>query len=102
MITQRCCTWSSVARGSPERHTGFPNRGRGAVQIHLPRLLMGAELAHTGAGGPTTGDTTIFQLTVLYNHPEDTSTFDRHYDEVHVPLAEKMPGLRRFTLSRPG
>ena len=44
----------------------------------------------------------MFQLTVLYNHPEDTSTFDRHYDEVHVPLAEKMPGLRRFTLSRPG
>jgi uncharacterized protein (TIGR02118 family) len=26
--------------------------------------------------------------------------FDRHYREVHVPLARKLPGLRRYTLSR--
>jgi len=44
----------------------------------------------------------MIQLTVLYNHPEDPSAFDRHYDEVHAPLAMKMPGLRRFTVARPG
>jgi uncharacterized protein (TIGR02118 family) len=44
----------------------------------------------------------MFQLTALYNHPEDPGAFDRHYDEVHAPLAMKMPGLRRFTVARPG
>jgi uncharacterized protein (TIGR02118 family) len=43
----------------------------------------------------------MLQLTALYNHPEDKGTFDRHYDEVHAPLAMKMPGLRRFTAARP-
>jgi uncharacterized protein (TIGR02118 family) len=44
----------------------------------------------------------MLQLTVLYNHPEDQGAFDRHYDDVHAPLAMKMPGLRRFTVTRPG
>lgn len=43
----------------------------------------------------------MFQLTVLYNHPEDPAAFDRHYDEVHAPLARKLPGLQRFTVCRP-
>jgi len=43
----------------------------------------------------------VFQLTVLYNHPEDPAAFDKHYDEVHVPLANKLPGLRRYTVARP-
>lgn len=44
----------------------------------------------------------MFQLTALYNHPEDVATFDKHYDEVHAPLAAKMPGIARYTVSRPG
>jgi len=44
----------------------------------------------------------VFQLTVLYHHPEDRAAFDRHYDEVHAPLAAKMPGVLRYTVSRPG
>jgi uncharacterized protein (TIGR02118 family) len=43
----------------------------------------------------------VYQLTVLYNHPEDPATFDKHYDGVHAPLAATMPGLRRFSVSRP-
>jgi uncharacterized protein (TIGR02118 family) len=27
--------------------------------------------------------------------------FDKHYRDVHVPLASKIPGLRRYTLSKP-
>ena len=45
--------------------------------------------------------THVFQLTALYNHPEDPAAFDKHYDEVHAPLAKKLPGLQRFTVSRP-
>jgi uncharacterized protein (TIGR02118 family) len=44
----------------------------------------------------------MFQLTALYNHPEDVAAFDKHYDEVHAVLANKMPGLERYTVSRPG
>ena len=44
----------------------------------------------------------MFQLTALYNHPEDPAAFDKHYDEVHGPLAKKVPGLQSFTISRPG
>lgn len=43
----------------------------------------------------------MFQLTALYNHPEDVAAFDTHYDTVHAPLARKIPGLARFTVSRP-
>jgi uncharacterized protein (TIGR02118 family) len=44
----------------------------------------------------------VFQLTALYNQPEDVAAFDKHYDEVHAPLAAKLPGLQRFTINRPG
>ncbi|NUR02574.1 MAG: EthD family reductase [Streptomyces sp.] len=37
---------------------------------------------------------------VLYGTPPDPAAFDRHYREVHLPLARKLPGLRRYTLGR--
>jgi uncharacterized protein (TIGR02118 family) len=40
------------------------------------------------------------RLIVLYSQPDDTEAFDRHYQEVHIPLAKKMPGLLRYTVSR--
>jgi uncharacterized protein (TIGR02118 family) len=43
-----------------------------------------------------------FQLTALYNHPDDTAAFDQHYDGTHAPLAATLPGLRSYTVSRPG
>ena len=43
----------------------------------------------------------MYQLTALYNQPEDPAAFDKHYDGVHAPLALKLPGLQRFTISRP-
>jgi uncharacterized protein (TIGR02118 family) len=35
---------------------------------------------------------------VLYEAPADPAAFDRHYREVHLPLAHRLPGLRRYTL----
>ncbi|MCO1660262.1 EthD family reductase [Pseudonocardia humida] len=43
----------------------------------------------------------MYQLTVLYHHPDDAAAFDKHYNEVHIPLASKMPGLRRYSVSHP-
>jgi uncharacterized protein (TIGR02118 family) len=36
------------------------------------------------------------KLVVLYGPPEDPAAFDAHYTQTHAPLAEKVPGLRRF------
>jgi uncharacterized protein (TIGR02118 family) len=41
-------------------------------------------------------------LTVLYHHPADPAAFDKHYTEVHAPLAAKMPDLQSYTVTRPG
>jgi uncharacterized protein (TIGR02118 family) len=40
------------------------------------------------------------RFVVLYDTPSDIDAFERHYDEVHLPLAKQYPGLRRFTRSR--
>ena len=42
----------------------------------------------------------MVRLLVLYNPPEDAVAFDKHYNEIHVPLAKQMPGLVRYTVSR--
>ncbi|HET6867136.1 MAG TPA: EthD family reductase [Solirubrobacteraceae bacterium] len=42
----------------------------------------------------------MVRFTVLYPQPTDPAAFDRHYMEVHVPLAKKLPDLRSYTLSR--
>ena len=40
------------------------------------------------------------QLVVSYGTPSDPAAFDRHYSEIHVPLARAIPGLLRFETSR--
>jgi uncharacterized protein (TIGR02118 family) len=39
------------------------------------------------------------RVLVLYGQPEDPEAFDRHYREVHVPLAQAMPHVVSFTYS---
>ncbi len=38
----------------------------------------------------------MIKLTVLYGPPTDAPAFDEHYQNVHAPLARKIPGLARF------
>jgi uncharacterized protein (TIGR02118 family) len=33
-------------------------------------------------------------------HPSDVDAFERHYNDVHIPLARQYPALRRYTRSR--
>jgi uncharacterized protein (TIGR02118 family) len=33
------------------------------------------------------------ELVVLYTHPQDPQSFERHFTGTHVPLMEKLPGL---------
>jgi len=37
---------------------------------------------------------------VLYNHPTDPAAFDAYYLSTHAPIAKKMPGLRKYMVSR--
>jgi uncharacterized protein (TIGR02118 family) len=38
----------------------------------------------------------MVKLVVAYGQPEDPAAFDEHYASTHGPLAQKIPGLRRF------
>ena len=42
----------------------------------------------------------MIQLTVLYGHPQDPAAFDRHYQETHAVLAQTIPGLKGFVVSK--
>ena len=42
----------------------------------------------------------MIRLTVLYGHPTDPNEFDRHYREVHLPLARTMKGLKGWTIGK--
>jgi uncharacterized protein (TIGR02118 family) len=44
--------------------------------------------------------TTMVKLMALYKQPRDPETFERIYFGEHVPLARKMPGLRRLEIDR--
>jgi uncharacterized protein (TIGR02118 family) len=43
---------------------------------------------------------TAARFVVLWGQPNDPAAFERHYRDVHIPLALEIPGLRRYTLSR--
>jgi uncharacterized protein (TIGR02118 family) len=39
------------------------------------------------------------KLIVLYRTPESAADFDAYYYGTHVPIAKKIPGLRRYEVS---
>jgi uncharacterized protein (TIGR02118 family) len=36
------------------------------------------------------------RMVVIYRTPKNVEAFDRHYFEIHVPLAKKIPGLSQI------
>ena len=42
-------------------------------------------------------ETTLTKLIVMYPKPANPAQFDQHFRSVHMPLVQKMPGLRRFS-----
>jgi len=39
------------------------------------------------------------KLLVLYKNPKNSEAFDKHYASVHIPLAKKIPGLKKYDVS---
>jgi len=40
----------------------------------------------------------VHRLVVQYGQPTDPAAFDRYYRDVHVGLAQAVPGLQRYTI----
>lgn len=40
------------------------------------------------------------RLVVLYKKPSDPAAFDAYYFGKHIPIAKKIPGLRRYDVSK--
>jgi uncharacterized protein (TIGR02118 family) len=43
----------------------------------------------------------VHRLIVFYGKPEDPAAFDAHYRDVHVGLAQGIPGVVSFTIGHP-
>lgn len=39
-------------------------------------------------------------VVVQYKTPKDAAAFDNYYAATHIPLARKMPGLRKYQVSK--
>ncbi len=42
------------------------------------------------------------KMTVVYQRPKDIESFERHYFEVHIPLAKQLPGLIKYEINDGG
>lgn len=40
------------------------------------------------------------RLMVLYKMPKDAAAFDKYYFETHVPIAKKIPGLKKYEVNQ--
>ncbi|MRH86654.1 EthD family reductase [Nocardia sp. SYP-A9097] len=39
------------------------------------------------------------RFVIMYETPTDIDAFERHYRDIHIPLANELPELRRYTVS---
>src|SRR5258708_38088015 len=39
-------------------------------------------------------------VVVMYKNPKDAAAFDKHYFETHIPIAKKIPGLRKYEVNQ--
>lgn len=42
----------------------------------------------------------MVKLTILYGQPKSVEAFERHYKEVHLPLAAKIEGIARVEMTK--
>jgi uncharacterized protein (TIGR02118 family) len=42
----------------------------------------------------------MVKLIALYKKPADVDAFEQHYAQVHIPLVEKIPGIRKTEWTR--
>ena len=40
------------------------------------------------------------RMVVIYKKPDDVEAFVRHYYGIHVPMAKRLPGIRKYEVSQ--
>jgi len=45
-------------------------------------------------------ESAMAQLVVMYKTPKDAAAFDKYYVEKHIPLAKKIPGLKKYEVTQ--
>ena len=40
------------------------------------------------------------KLTIVYGTPDAPDVFDKHYNEVHMPIVERWPGVERVEIAK--
>jgi uncharacterized protein (TIGR02118 family) len=48
------------------------------------------------------GKIKMAKVLVMYKKPKSAEAFDKHYAAVHIPLAKKIPGLKKYDISHGG
>jgi uncharacterized protein (TIGR02118 family) len=46
------------------------------------------------------GSNAMAHVVVMYKTPKDTAAFDEYYLSTHVPIAKKIPGLKKYEVSQ--
>ncbi len=87
-----------AAGETPLLHVIAPSRRRSG-------MVWGPSRAGTrDVGGPRQmrgqREEIMIKLVAMYGKPHDPAHFDRYYREIHVRLAKKIPGLKRFTIHK--
>jgi len=69
----------------------------------MPTLLFPSILfifLHLNHWSFTNPGRTMVKIVALYKKPGEVEDFDKHYDEVHIPLLRKYPGLHKLEITR--
>jgi uncharacterized protein (TIGR02118 family) len=64
------------------------------------RRIIGIRWRDLGGNELRIGRNAMARLVVLYKTPKDAAAFDKHYFGTHIPLAKKIPGLRKYEVSQ--
>jgi len=102
MCTDNDRDYANFDRHRPMRLDELDTERRGFLKTALV-AGSGAAAAWAAVGTPVSAQAQgagVARLVVLYKTPKDTAVFDRYYFETHVPLAKKIPGLRRYEVNR--
>jgi uncharacterized protein (TIGR02118 family) len=64
---------------------------------HDPFSPSATSLAHRSINFK---ENTMARMVVIYRTPKDVAAFNQHYFGTHIPLSKKIPGLRKYEVSR--
>jgi uncharacterized protein (TIGR02118 family) len=65
----------------------------------VPRIAAGKFAANNKQSAKQT-ISTMARMIAIYKTPKDIEAFDKHYFEVHIPLAKKLPGLIKYDVGK--